>query len=825
MKKFSAVLLFLLLLSAATSHGQTRTVSGHIMNARSHESLIGATTFDNISSRGTVTNEYGFYSLTLPKGNVELECSYVGFSPKTISFTLKADTVVNILLDEQIVVEEVIVYGNRRYTGALSEQMSAIEIPVSQIKSTPTLFGENDVLKAIQLLPGVQAGSEGSAGIYVRGGGQDENLLLLDGVPVYNVNHMFGFFSVFNADAIKNVTLFKGSFPARFGSRLSSVIDVRTNDGDMFSYHGNVSVGLISSKINLEGPIWKGHTSFNISARRTYADALAVPAMSIISKKESNDSSKTYGGYYFYDLNAKINHKFSDRDRLYLSFYIGDDEIYAKIRSNWSSNNDGEGNITNEQTHVKLDWNWGNIITSLRWNHVISPRLFMDASATFTRYRHNLSVGTESSTTTNQALSNSQTLTLGANSGIYDYTAKVDFDWSISPENTMRFGASYVNHTFVPDISTMRASYSDQIENPETGQPQDTVVVQSFTMGNNRIHADETTLYVEEDLSVGDFLKANIGLNYSTFTVRKKFYHSLQPRLSVRALLAENLSLKAGYAYMTQYIHLLSNNSISLPTDLWVPVTDRIKPMTSQQYSAGVFYDIRGLFDLSVEGYYKTMDNLLEYKDGASLMATTSGWEDKVSMGRGWSYGVEFLLQRSVGRLTGWIGYTWSKSLRRFDRAGQVINGGKPFYAKYDRRHDLSITAAYKISDRIDMGATWIFNTGNCATLALQKYQSLDGGQVDYVASRNNYRYDPYHRLDLGINFHKQKKHGVRTWNISVYNAYNHMNPFFVYQDTETTTTVENTPQGIVINNSSRRVLKKTTIFPIIPSISYSYKF
>lgn len=806
---------------------QRYTISGSIMDSTSHETLLGATIYDTSSLLGTSTNEYGFYSLTLPAGKVRLEVSYVGYAPQVEEFVLSGDVTLNFFLDAAVGIEQVVVYGDRRHSGSLSSQMGAIEVPIAQIKATPTLFGEQDVLKSLQLLPGVQAGSEGTAGVYVRGGGQDENLMLLDGVPVYNVNHMMGFFSAFNPDAIKSVTLFKGNFPARFSSRLSSVIDVRTKDGDMYAYHGNVSVGLISSKVNVEGPIWKGHTSFNVSLRRTYSDVASVPMMLGLTNQILDGTGRAYGGYYFYDLNAKITHRFSDRDRLYLSYYSGDDAIYFNVRDSYVAGSTGQ----EQETRLKMNWKWGNMVASARWNHLLSPRLFMDASLTYTRYRNDMGLGTEAHTKDLEGTSMVDVM-MGANSGISDISAKVDMTWSPSTEHNVRFGAAYVNHTFSPDVTVARMSMSQEIFNPEEGTTPDTLITIDEMFGDKIIRAHEVVIYAEDDLSVGEYLQANVGLNYSGFGVGGEFYHSLQPRVSARLMLADNFSVKAGYAYMTQYVHMLSNNNISLPSDLWVPVTERIKPMNSSQMSAGLFYDIPGWFDISVEGYYKTMDNLLEYKDGASLMATSSGWEDKVYMGRGWAYGVEFLLQRSVGRTTGWIGYTWAKSMRLFDKEGQVINDGRPFPAKYDRRHDLSITISHKLSDHIDISATWVYNTGNCATLATQYYEALPYdfynehptgyGTMEYISSRNNYRYDPYHRLDVGVSFHKQKKYGLRTWNVSVYNAYNNMNPFLMYPSNETI--YDQTPDGDLMV-TSKRVFKKLTIFPIIPSITYSYKF
>ncbi len=828
--RFLYVAVATLALLAAPNHSlaqQRYTISGSVMDAVSHETLLGATIYCNHNQLGTATNEYGFYTLTLPAGPIELEISYVGYAPIVRKLNLTANTTLNHFLEAAVGIEQVVVYGDRRFSGALSSQMGAIEVPLTQIQAMPTIFGEQDVLKSLQLLPGVQAGSEGTAGIYVRGGGQDENLMLLDGVPIYNVNHMMGFFSAFNPDAIKSVTLFKGSFPARFSGRLSSVIDVRTKDGDMYAYHGNVSVGAISSKINIEGPIWKGRTSFNFSLRRTYSDLITVPALMAVASSAGFEDGTAYGGYYFYDLNAKITHKFSDTDRLFLSLYSGDDAVYLNVRESYRVGSD-----SSEEMRLKMDWKWGNMVASARWNHLLSPQHFMDASITYTQYRNDLGMGTE----TRSSYGNERTdleVMMGANSGIKDVTAKVDMSWTPSTEHNLRYGAAYINHTFSPDVTVARMTVSANLQDPTTGLPTDTLLTMEEMFGDKIIRAHEAVLYVEDEMSLGDNFQANVGLNYSGFAVGGEFYHSLQPRLSARMLLGERLSAKAGYAYMTQYVHLLSNSSITLSSDLWVPVTERIKPMSSSQYSLGLFYDLPGWCDISVEGYYKSMNNLLEYRDGASLMATSSGWEDKVAMGRGWAYGVEFLVQRSIGRTTGWIGYTWAKSMRLFDRPGQTINNGNPFPAKYDRRHDVSITISHKLTDNIDISSTWVYNTGNCATLAMQNYQGMpdniymDGsgytGRLEHVPSRNNYRYDPYHRLDLSISFHKQKKYGVRTWNISLYNAYNSKNAFMMYPSTIYGYIYDD--NGNPIAEKDTRSMVKLTIFPIIPSFTYSYKF
>ena len=783
------------LVTAATAAGQSKvTVSGYMTDAASGESLISATLLDRISGQGAVTNNYGFYTLTLPAGEVSLEYSYTGYETVVKEFRLTRDTVIHVgLVFSPEMLSGATVTASRSEIGVRGTQMSAIEIPVNQIRRVPALAGEVDVIKAIQLLPGVQSGTEGSAGLYVRGGGPDENLLLLDGVPIYNVNHMMGFFSVFNADAIKNVTLYKGSFPARFGSRLSSIVDVRMKDGNDQAWHGSASLGLLSAKVNVEGPIVKGKTTFNVSARRTYYDVLAQPLIALYMRNNREDGDQATGGYYFYDLNAKLTHTFSNRDKLYASYYMGDDRVYARLKMSDGSTD----------TRLNMGWNWGNIVGSLRWNHVFGPRLFVNTTVNYTQYRHLLDItGNERY----QGGANTD-FTLGYNSLINDLSAAADFEFNPVPEHDIRFGGTFIHHTFKPSVTTVRFSESAQ---------KDAAI--DTTFGDRNLFTNEAALYAEDNWSITPWLKVNLGLRYSLYATSGRTYHSLEPRVSLRALFTDDFSFKASYSEMSQAVHLLSNSNISLPTDLWVPSTDRIEPMRSKQAAAGLFYSL-GVVDLSLEGYYKHMDNVLEYRDGASFFGSTTGWEDKVAMGKGWAYGVEFLVQKKTGRLTGWIGYTWSKTMRQFDREGHVINFGKPFPAKYDRRHDLSITAAYELTKKIDLAATFVYGTGVCGSLALQTIQAMPGYDrqfdyymladtfpVDYLEGRNNYRMPSYQRLDLGVNFKRTFRNGHhRTISLSVFNAYNRNNPFLVYRD--------------------GKQLVQLSIFPIMPSLSYTYEF
>lgn len=808
--------------AVSAAYAQKVTISGYLDDAHSGECLIGAAAFDSLSSKGSVSNNYGYYTLTLNRGPVDIVFSYIGYDSQRAALNLKKDTVINVkLVQSRNFLQESVVTASHGKLGVKGSQMSAIEVPVRQIKMVPALLGEVDVIKALQLLPGVQSGSEGSAGLYVRGGGPDENLLLIDGVPLYGVNHLFGFFSVFNADAVKSVTLYKGSFPARFGSRLSSVVDVRTNDGNENEYHGSASIGLISAKFNVEGPIVKGKTTFNVSGRRTYVDVLTAPLVALYTKFEGDGKNSATGGYYFYDFNAKITHKFSNFDRLSLSFYTGKDKVYLKENSFTDNYDYSSSSKTNYSEDTKVAWDWGNTVAALSWNHVFGPKLFANASLSYTRYNHILAADVKEAVWTTKDDRINLEEKMKYSSGIGDIAANTEFEYKPVPQHDIKFGIQYVNHTFRPGVSAYYSLGND------SGQK----VQQDTTFGNKNILSNELALYAEDDWDIAEFLKLNVGLRHSLYSVSGKTYSSLEPRLSLRVLVTEKLSVKASYAEMSQYVHLLSTSSVSLPTDLWVPVTQNIKPMRSNQTALGVFYEL-GPFDLSVEGYYKGMDNVIEYRDGASFLGSASDWESKVCVGRGWAYGVEFMAQKKIGNTTGWIAYTWSKSMRQFDREGNIINFGEPFYAKYDRRHDLSITVSHTFNDRFDISGTFVYSSGNCGTLAIQNYQHGSISRDDpfafsgltnggYISGRNNYRMPPYNRMDVGFNHHRHfRRHPDwdSIWSFSVYNLYNRQNPFVVYDSFED----EPVSGG---GTKYAHVLKQVSLFPIMPSVSYTFKF
>ncbi|MDD4516268.1 TonB-dependent receptor [Massilibacteroides sp.] len=780
---------------AQTSNDQKKfTLSGYIVDDVSGETLIGANVICPEVQTGASTNAYGFFSFTLAAGEVVLKFSYIGY--KTVEKTIQLDRnrELNIRLEPQMQLDEVVVLGERSETGINAVQMGAIDVPLEIIKSTPALFGEADVMKAVQMLPGVQSGTEGMSGIHVRGGGPDENLILLDGVPLYNVDHMFGFFSVFTPEAVKKVSLYKGSFPARFGGRLSSVIDVRTNDGDMKNYHGMLGIGLVSSKFQFEGPIKEDQTSFNISGRRSYLDLLAKPFM-------PEDESFSY---FFYDFNAKINHRFNDRSRLFLSFYNGRDQMDSEFKDN------SDTYISEDKTVLK----WGNLSSALRWNYQLNSKIFSNTTLAYTRYRF-LANSITKDKYTPQNLENNYDSEY--KSGINDLAANFDFDYHPSPAHQVKFGTGYLYHQFNPEVETSR------IYNNEDGDVVDTTYQ---SVGNSRLHAHELSVYAEDNIKLNDKLSINLGLHASAFNVQGKTYASLQPRLSAKYQVNNDWSFKTAYTQMSQYIHLLSSYTITMPTDLWVPATKDIKPMHAHQYSVGGYYTgIKG-WEFSAEAYYKDMNNILEYKDGASFMGNSHNWEQKVEMGKGRSYGVELMAQKTIGKTTGWIAYTLAKSERKFDKGG--INNGEWFPYRYDRRHHVNLTLSHKFSDKIDVGAYWEFYTGGTTTLAEEKtviirpennssFYWRDISESEYIQKRNNYRMPSSHRLNVGINFHKKTKHGMGTWSLSVYNIYNAMNPTFLYKDTEYDESVSPA--------KTKTVLKKVTILPFIPSVSYTYKF
>lgn len=795
MKFFHSAFILLSFLAQLNAQSiEKHTISGYVREAVSGESLMGVNIYLPAGKTGTVTNTYGFYSITLPAADsVELIISYVGFASQNVKISLHKDIELNIDLKPSIVLDEVTITADRAEKQSESVKMSTIKLQVSQIKNVPSLLGEKDVLKVLQLMPGVQKGSEGSSGIYVRGGGPDQNLIILDDAIVYNASHLFGFFSLFNGDALKSVELTKGGFPARYGGRLSSVLEMNMKEGNKEEWHGEGGIGIISSRMTVEGPLKKGKSSILLSGRRTYGDLLLKPY--IIATQEENT------GYYFYDFNAKVNYDFGQKNKIYLSGYFGKDKFYLKNNSEYVKENVG--------------FLWGNTTGTLRWNHLFNNKLFANASAIYSNYTFGIY-------DKYQVLRENKNYYAEYYSGIRDLSLKYDIDYIPDPNHWIRIGAISIFHRFKPHAYI-------EIDAPKNINIRDV----SYTDGI------ESGIYAEDTWQPVQPLKVNGGLRFSHFIASEKQYYFLEPRLSMAWRLKNDFALKGSYASMNQYIHMLSGTGISLPTDLWVPTTDRVRPQQSRQLALGMVKDISkpGL-TLSLEGYYKTMEHVIGYKEGASFIsfdepnsAIGINWEDNVTAGRAWSYGAEFLLQKKEGKLTGWIGYTLSCTQMQFDS----LNFGKKYYARYDRRHDISVVATCKLNAHITLSGTWVYGTGNAVTLPQSEYLVSqhfldDHSQFGYddrkqmffyeqlvndFGEKNNFRMRPYHRLDIGIQFHKEKKWGERIWEISFYNLYNRKNPFYYYTDLK----------HDIITKKEYGLLKQVSLFPIIPSFTYSFKF
>lgn len=793
--KRSVLLLPLLLLGCIAAFAQNRparcTVSGHITDAATGETLIGAGAVAD--GTGTVSNDYGFYTLTLGRGPVQIHYSYVGYATQTVTFDLVRDTTLDIALRPDLRIEEAVVSA-RRESGIAATKMSAVEIPMAAIRNTPVLLGEADVLKTIQLMPGVQGGNEGFSGVYVRGGGPDENLLLLDGISLYNAEHMLGLFSVFQPEAVKKVTLFKGSFPARYGGRTSSIIDVRTNDGNMQETHGSVGVGVISDKFHLEGPLRKGTTAYSVSVRGMHTFLFDRLIASLGSP----------ANYYFYDASAKVTHRLGDRDKLFLNLYNGRDILYVNAEDEYAV---GDGPEYEEKTRIR----WGNTLAALRWNHVYGGKLFSNTTLAWTRYK--MYAGYKSTETDGRHVPPEVSrYQFDYTSGLQDVTAKIDFDYTPTPRHAVKFGGEYVHHTYVPE------TYSAWESESEAGR---IVLDSTLRSTNTNRYGHELSLFAEDDFTLGGRLTLNPGVHLSVFVTNGKPYVTPEPRLSVKYDFGGGVAVKAAWSRMSQYVHLLSSSRITLPIDLWVPITEKIPPVRSDQVSAGLYFDgLRG-WEFSLEGYYKTMRNILEYKDGVSFIANSRSWEENVECGEGRAYGLELFIQKTMGRTTGWLGYTLARSDRRFPDGS--INNGRWFPYRYDRRHNISLVVNQQIGRRMDLGATWTFATGGTTTLPERQVAFLlpDGRfeQVDYCPSRNNYRLPPSHLLNLSLNVHRKGRRGEGIWSFGVYNAYARLNPNFVFESDR-----YYVEPGTNIYRKEEK-LKSVTLLPFVPSIGYTFNF
>ena len=794
-------------------------LSGYIKDSISGEVLINAAVFDKISQKGAVTNNYGYYCVSIKEGTAELIYSYIGYKNNSKVIKLTKDTIININLKFNNELSEVEVAENKGNFLVKQNSSGVYNIDLKDIKKQPVLLGEVDILKSIQLIPGIQAGKEGTAGFNVRGGSPDQNLILLDGIPVYNVNHLYGFFSLFNADAINSVKVIKGGIPAEYGGRLSSVVDIYLKEGNNKKFVCNAGIGIISSKITIEGPIIKNKASFMLSGRRTYMDVLNL----MLSNKSSSVSSDKF---YFYDLYSKINYTFSNKSRIYASAYLGSD--FDKSKSGYSN----VYPISIETHNRKNELSWGNKTMALRWNYLVLNNMFLNITGIFSDYNY---LKTDEN---NGFYSNSQTNETATSfdyskntSGIRDYGSKADINYVLDKHN-LYSGVNYTYHIFNPGMNfkTIKNNINQNIDI-------------DTTFGSKNIYAKELSAYFKDNYKISDIFSVDAGIHFNTFNVKNKIYHSFEPRIILIAQFG-NYSFNASYTENNQNIHLITNNTIGLPTDLWLPSTDKIKPQKAKQMSVGSNYS-SNFITIGVDAYYKEMSNLIEYSEGAFAGLQNSDWQQLIETGKGKAFGIELLMQKSISKFDFYVAYCYSKSTRQFDN----ISFGQEFPYRYDHRHNITITAKYKINPNIDFSLAWYYSTGDAVTLSTQKYisnfllteQSYNLGtynfksendpnfqflqqmvlnkpystlQIDYYEHRNNYRMPAYHRMDISINFQKQKKHYFRTFSLGVYNVYNKQNVFYYYYDKQFVNS-----KGVIIT------LKQITLFSIIPFINYSIKF
>lgn len=752
-------------LFGASLLGQVKyTISGYVMEEGSQEKLADVTIFDQLSKNGTYTNEHGFFSLSLDQDSINLFVSSIGYQDYYFEINLKRDTSITVYLKFSTELETIEVKESREVPLVNQTQSGKISIALDQVKSAPALLGEVDILKVVQLLPGVQAGLEGLNGFHVRGGSNDQNLILLDGIPIYNSSHLLGLFSTFNADVVKYMSLYKSGFPARYGGRISSILDVRLKDGNMENYHGKISLALLSSKLHLEGPIKKEKSSFLVSIRRSYYDIFANTYLKIVEDEVQKIN------FNFYDINAKYQQMINDKNRIFGSIYVGNDIFGFAIQQ------------PDSEIFTAIKWN--NKIASIRWNKEISAKFFSNISANFSDYNFENNISSTSLDTT-------ETSTFATNyqSRIQELSAKMHFDFVPNPNHYIKFGANLTRYSFKPGTIS--------IINDKTSSKIDT------TLGASQEISPELSLYIEDELSVGK-LKAHIGLHYSAFFTGKT-YSLLQPRVSLNYKLMDRISAKLSLSRMQQYVSLLSNETISLPSDIWIPSTQKLDPLNSWQYTLGLATSFKGI-DFSIDVFYKKMNNVNSYKDGSSLFIDIQiPWEDKITQGEGESYGIEFFMQKKIGNSTGWFGYTLSRNWRRFDE----INKGIKYPYKYDRRNSIQAVWSHQFSKKFSTSATWVYGTGNAVTLPNYIIEVSNGRDIFIADSRNNYRMSPYHRLDIGCEFKKQKKRSVRIWSLSVYNAYFRINPYFIE----------------IVNWNNGYRIRETGILPIIPNASLSYEF
>ncbi len=770
-------ILFFLIINVYSQN--TYNLNGFIYDEKTGEIIIGATIFsDNVVS---ISNSYGYYSINLPANDtIIIAVSVIGYDNKTIKLCLNKNKRLDFNMLSNTLLDEVVINADKK--NKITSTISSVQINIKDMKLIPSLAGEVDVLRAFQLMPGVQSGTEGTSNLYVRGGSPDQNLILLDGVPLYYVNHIGGFVSVFDVNAIKSVRLIKGAFPAQYGGRLSSVLDVRLKDGNMKEKHGNLTVGLLSSKFSFETPLKKDTSSLIISVRRCNIDIFTRPISWLDLDYKGN------AGYTFWDLNTKINKEIGSKDRLFFSIYAGRDKIFV---SGYEKGKDADNIPYKYNYNFKVKW--GNFPLNFRWNHIYSSKLFSNINLSFTRFFYNTEIdGIKKNDNSSEILYQTSS---SFNSGISDFIFKEDFDWFPVKNHFVKFGIAGIYHIFNPGI--LNFVNSDNVY-PDTIK---------------KINAFESFAYLKDKFIILNKINADIGFHFTSYSlIGGKTFFSVQPRIALNFNINSNTSVKTSFVKMQQHIHLLSSSNVGFPTDLWVPATNIVPPEKSMQISCGIIHFFSNKYKINIDAYYKKMENLIEFKEGASFYSGKGSWEEKTEIdGKGTSFGAEFLLKKETGKLTGWFAYTISKNIRTFKN----LNYGNSFPYNFDRRHDISIVLNYKINKKITLSGTFIYMSGKPITLATNKYNSINPfsynltNYVHLYNGRNSYRLPAYHRSDISINSTKKVKKGTRTLSFSIYNFYNHQNPFFVFYK----------------NDDDKIKLYQLSLFPILPSLSYSLTF
>lgn len=766
--------LFFLFFNQHLSAQAQYSISGNIKDKETGESLLGATIFVKETGGGVAADNNGFYTLTLPAGTYTLRISFISYQSIEQKVVLNGNKKLDFFLGTSAKeLKEVVVSGtaNTQRRDLEKTQMGKVEISIQQIKKLPAIFGEVDILKTLQLLPGVSSGSEGSTGFYVRGGGPDQNLILLDEATVYNASHLFGFFSVFNSDAVKSVELYKGGYPARYGGRLSSVVDVNLKEGNLKKYGATGGIGLIASRLTLEGPIVKDRSSFVVSGRRTYFDVFTRA----YNKSKENDTDFTpIPDYFFYDLNGNANYQLDSSNKLYVSGYFGRDAFGFSRNA------------------LNFNFNWGNATASAKWNHIFSDRLFLNSTATFTDY--------------NYVIKNKFDLfEFELGSSIQDWAVREELDYKPDVAHRMKAGAEYIYHKFgIGRVQIGSADKSVQFAND------------SKQFGN------EVAVYALDEWEVTDKLKLDGGLRASGFITKNKTYYGLEPRAAARYKLNEDISLKGSYTRMYQYLHLVANTGASLPTDLWYPSNKVVKPQYADQLATGITFLLFGeKIIVTDEVYYKWLYNQIDFRDGAQLFFNPLLDEEFV-FGKGWSYGNEIFIEKREGKVTGWIGYTLANTQRKFPD----INNGEPFSPKYNTRHDVKIVLSYEVSKRVTISGTWVYTSGNFTTLPIGYAYFNDIGSVrtritPVIDKRSNYQMAPYHRMDLALVWKLLPKWGDADLTFSIYNVYNRLNPFFLYNEMN----IPGRSSPTLRLPTAPATAYQVSLFPIIPSVTFNFKF